>query len=95
MDQMLAYQTKHTAKKWAVQEVWTELTTSIEAPKQPKKRNKEAVKEELIHTLDRVNIFKKFYKLVKEMRALEKEHKKLQQEFDEIKHFMPELPIAK
>ena len=25
------------------------------------------------------------------MRALEKEHKKLQQEFEEIKHFMPEL----
>jgi len=95
MDQILAYQAKHTAKKWAVQEVWTELTTSIETPKQPGKRNKEAVKEELIKTLDRINIFKKFYELVKEMKKLEKEHKKLQQEFNEIKHFMPELPMSK
>ncbi|MCX6823914.1 MAG: hypothetical protein NT085_02210 [candidate division SR1 bacterium] len=95
MDQILAYQAKHTTKKGAGQEVGTELNTSFEAPKQPRKRNKEAVKEELIHTLDRVNIFKKFYELVKEMRKLEKEHKKLQQEFDEIKHFMPELPMSK
>ncbi len=58
--------------------------TIPEILQKPKKRDKEAVKKNLIDTLNKVNIFKKVQELRKENQKLTKDNKRLRDELETV-----------